>query len=75
MTGILTFDTTHHALWAEEIATRLLLGIEIIPAPADSGAKCDLAIEYLRDDEAALIAALQAEAVPFRCYVRSGSGP
>jgi hypothetical protein len=75
MTGILTFDTTHHALWAEEIATRLLLGIEIIPAPADSGARCDLAIEVLLEDEATLIDALEGESVPFRRYVRSGSAP
>jgi hypothetical protein len=65
---LLVFDTTHHALWAEQIARELLLGAEVVPAPAASRAKCDLALEFLPEDEAALLAALQRAEVPHRVW-------
>jgi hypothetical protein len=65
---ILTFDTTHHALWAEEIALARGLGVDVIPAPADSGAKCDLALEVLPEDGESLVAALLHDGVPHRIY-------
>ena len=68
MTRLLTFDTTHHALLAEQIAHEHGLGAEVTPAPPESGAKCDLALEYLLEDEAALLAALRAAQVEFRVF-------
>ena len=68
MSSLLVFDTTHHALWAEQLARERLLGVEVVPAPAASGAKCDLALEYLPEDESALLDALHASAVPFRIW-------
>lgn len=68
---VLTFDTTHHALWAEELALERGLGVQVVPAPADADAKCDLALEFLPDEEAALTAALVAAAIPFKLYVRN----
>ncbi|MGH7577355.1 MAG: DUF3343 domain-containing protein [Longimicrobiales bacterium] len=68
---VLTFDTTHHALWAEELALERGLGVQVVPAPADADAKCDLALEFLPDEEAALIAALTTAAIPFKLYVRN----
>ena len=68
MTRLLTFDTTHHALLAEQVAHENGLGAEVTPAPAESGAKCDLAIEYLVEEEDALLAALRAAQVEFRVF-------
>ena len=65
---ILVFDTTHHALWAEEVAGEMRLGAEVVPAPAASGAGCDLAIEALEEDLARLIAALRERGIVFRVY-------
>ncbi len=72
MIRLLTFDTTHHALWAEQVAQLGGLGVQVVPAPADAHAKCDLALEFLPEDEAALIVALEAELIPFRLYVGDG---
>jgi hypothetical protein len=71
MHPLLVFDTTHHALWAEQIALTHGIGAQVVPAPADAGAKCDLALEYLAEDGAALLEALEHAGVPYRCYVRS----
>ena len=66
---LLVFDTTHHALWAEEIALQHHLGADVVPAPAAADAKCDLALGYLAEDEAALLAALDAAGVAYRVFV------
>lgn len=65
---VLVFDTTHHALWAEQVARAGNFGAEVIPAPAAADAKCDLALEYLPEEETALLAALRAADVPFRVF-------
>jgi hypothetical protein len=69
---LLVFDTTHHALWAEQIALEGRLGVEVVPAPADSNAKCDLALEYLPEDGPALLDALAQAGVPFRTWREVG---
>lgn len=68
MTTILTFDTTHHALWAEQIAMDCSAGAQVIPAPADAEAKCDLALEILPEDVAVVVGALEKAGVVFRRY-------
>jgi hypothetical protein len=65
---IFTFDTTHHALWAEEIAREREIPAEAIPAPAAAHARCSLALETLPGDVARLSAALDDEGVPFALY-------
>jgi len=76
MTTILTFDTTHHALRAEQIAGGLRLGAEVVPAPAEAQAKCDLALECLDEDLPALREALERAGVAYRLFIRSGgAGP
>ncbi|MCG6957311.1 MAG: DUF3343 domain-containing protein [Gemmatimonadetes bacterium] len=62
----LVFDTTTAALWAEEVARDAGVVAEIVPAPADSAAKCDLALETMAAHIEALEAALVAQGVPFR---------
>ena len=63
--SILTFDTTHHALWAEEVARERGIPAEIIPAPPEAHARCDLALEYFAADGERLQQALRTEGVSF----------
>jgi hypothetical protein len=65
---LLTFDTTHHALWAEQLALEHGLGVQVVPAPPEAEAKCDLALEYLVEEERALVSVLSEEGVVFRVY-------
>jgi hypothetical protein len=71
-TGLLTFDTTHHALWAEQVAHEHGLAAEPTPAPPEAGAKCDIALEYLPEEETAIAAALDAAGVRYRIWRRQG---
>ena len=66
---IFTFDTTHHALWAEEIAREHRIAHEIVPAPSESNARCDIAIETFADDRATLSTALEEAGVRFGVYI------
>jgi hypothetical protein len=60
------FDSTNAALWAEEVAKEEGIPVEVVPAPAESDAKCDLAIITPEDHVPLLRAALTAQGVPFR---------
>ena len=68
---VLVFDTTHHALWAEQVALQAGVAAEINPAPSAARAKCSLALSYMEEEEATLLAALENAGVPYRKY---GSG-
>jgi hypothetical protein len=68
MTRVFLFDSTHHALWAEEIALERGLAVQVIPAPPDAEARCDLALEALPEESEALAAALAAAGVRFRLH-------
>ena len=70
---IFTFDTTHHALWAEEVARERDIPAEAIPAPSAANARCSLALETLPGDVVRLSAALDDEGVPFALYSSSES--
>lgn len=67
-TPIFTFDTTHHALWAEQLALERGFAALIIPAPAESRAKCDLALETLPEELDDLARVLEEAGVAFRIY-------
>ncbi|HUE95434.1 MAG TPA: DUF3343 domain-containing protein [Longimicrobiaceae bacterium] len=69
---IFTFDTTHHALWAEEVARERRIAHEVIPAPPEAHAKCSIAIETLPDEEQTLAGALDAATVPYALYLPPG---
>jgi hypothetical protein len=71
MTRLLTFDTTHHALLAEQVALDCGFGVQVTPAPPDSGAACDLALEFFPEDEPQLTATLLSAGVVFRIYERN----
>ncbi|MDP9348814.1 MAG: DUF3343 domain-containing protein [Gemmatimonadota bacterium] len=65
---LFTFDTTHHALWAEEVAGEAGIPTEVVPAPPEAGARCNLALETLPEEVDALRAALEAAGVPHRIH-------
>jgi len=46
MTGgvTLTFETSHHALWAEDLARERKIPAVVVPAPAESTSPCGLAL-------------------------------
>jgi hypothetical protein len=73
-TRLLTFDTTHHALLAEQIALESGFAVQVTPSPPDSGAACDLALEYFAADDDGLAAVLRAANVVFRRYPPVESG-
>lgn len=65
-TSVFTFETTHHAMWAEDVAREQAIPVEVVPAPPDGGAKCGAALRVasLRSNE--LAAALRSEGILFR---------
>lgn len=67
--GIFLFDTSHHALWAEEVARELEIPVEVVPAPPETGAKCDLAIRTRGASVPQLSASYRDEGISFRLYV------
>lgn len=66
MTRLFVFDTTHHALWAEQVARDRALAAQVVPAPAAARSKCGLALETLAEDADALATALAEAGVVFR---------
>ena len=66
MNRMILFETTHHAMWAEEIAREEGVGAEVVPAPEGSDAKCGLALEIMSGDLDRLVAALVRSDVPHR---------
>lgn len=65
---LITFDTTHHALWAEEVAREAGIAHEIVPAPPAANARCNLALEILEADVEGMTALLTAEEIPHGQY-------
>ena len=64
----LVFETTHHALWAEEVARESRLGVEVVPAPAAARAGCDLALAVLDEDVDELLGALRERGINVRVF-------
>lgn len=71
-TRLFTFDTTHHALWAEEVAGESGIPVEVVPAPPGARARCNLALETLADEADRLRAELNRAGVPFGVYAPPG---
>lgn len=68
MNRILVFDTTHHAMWAEEVAREQGVAVEVVPAPQGVDAKCGMALEVLPESLENLQALLNQEGIPFKLY-------
>ncbi len=65
-TAVFTFDTSHHALWAEDVARERSIPCEVIPAPPESGSKCDLALRTRKEAGDVLEEAFSGEGIEFR---------
>jgi hypothetical protein len=61
---IFTFDTTHHALWAEEVAAEEAIPVEVVPAPPELRARCNIALRTLPALAAGLSLALDGAGIP-----------
>ncbi|HEX6559679.1 MAG TPA: DUF3343 domain-containing protein [Longimicrobiales bacterium] len=68
MNRIVVFDTTHHALWAEEVARDKGIAVEVVPAPEGVDAKCGMALEVLEESFEDLQAIFAQEGIPFKVY-------
>jgi hypothetical protein len=68
MNRIVVFDTTHHALWAEEVARDQGIAVEVVPAPEGVDAKCGMALEVTSESVDDLKGLLTKEGIPFREY-------
>ena len=62
------FETTHHALWAEEVALEAAIAVEVVPAPAAARARCNLALQTLPEEIPALAETLDRSEVPFEIW-------
>jgi selenocysteine lyase/cysteine desulfurase len=63
-----TFDTTHHALWAEEVANENRIPSELVPAPAGANARCNLALLTTDEEIERLSTVLSDAGVPYTIY-------
>jgi hypothetical protein len=68
MNSIVVFDTTHHALWAEEVARDQGIAVEVVPAPEGAAAKCGMALEVTSASLEDLKGLLAKEGIPFKEY-------
>jgi hypothetical protein len=68
MNRVLVFDTTHHAMWAEEVAREQGVAVEVVPAPEGVDAKCGMALEVLPESLENLQTLLTKEGIPFKLY-------
>jgi hypothetical protein len=62
---LFSFDTTHMALWAEEVARDSDIPAEVVPAPPELPSKCGLALATLDAFVAPLDKALSEAGVAF----------
>jgi hypothetical protein len=68
MNKIVVFDSTHHALWAEELAKEKGFAVEVVPAPAGASAKCGMALEVLEERLEELKSILAQEGIPYKVH-------
>jgi hypothetical protein len=63
---VFLFESSHFALWAEDVARERKVEVKVIPAPPQAEATCGLAIEIPGGDAEALQAAFEEEGISFR---------
>jgi hypothetical protein len=62
---VFTFDTTHQALWAEDLAREREIPVETAPAPPEAKAKCGIALRAPANRAEELTAAFREEGIEF----------
>ena len=65
---IYLFETTHQAMWAEDVAREGRIPAEVVGAPADAKAKCGLALRTVGTNCKALEQAMTSQGIEFRAY-------
>ena len=65
---IYLFETTHQAMWAEDVAREQGIPAEVVGAPADAKAKCGLALRTGDAHREALELAMTTQGIEFRAY-------
>lgn len=50
-THTFTFPSSHHALWAEDLANEMDIEVSMGSAPAESKAKCGLALRMVKGSQ------------------------
>ena len=65
---IYLFETTHQAMWAEDVAREEGIPAEVVGAPADAKAKCGLALRSEGVHCRALELAMTNQGIEFRAY-------
>ena len=68
-TRTFTFATTHHAMWAEDVAQERAIPAEVVPAPPGAVAKCGMALRTTEDRAPELAEALDQEGIQYRSVV------
>ena len=63
------FETTHHAMWAEDVAREQSIPAEVVPAPPAADAKCGLALRTPETQADQLAAALEQEGIVYKLLV------
>ena len=63
------FETTHHAMWAEDVAREQAIPAEVVPAPPEADAKCGLALRTLEQAADQLATALEKEGIVYKLLV------
>ena len=62
---IFTFETTHQALWAEDVAREKGVPHEMAPAPPEVDAKCGLSVRTPAGHADGLAKAFEEEGIEF----------
>jgi hypothetical protein len=63
--AVFLFESSHFALWAEDVAREQNVSVKVIPAPPESRAKCGLALEIPAAAADALDQAFREEGIAF----------
>lgn len=67
--ALFTFETTHLAMWAEDVARERGVPAEVVPAPPAARAKCGLALQTLVDRAEELEGAMRDEGIEFQRHI------
>lgn len=65
------FETTHQAMWAEDVAREERIPAEVVGAPPGVKAKCGLALRSSGEHCPALESAMASAGVEFELYLES----
>lgn len=63
--AVFLFESSHFALWAEDVAREHAVVARVVPAPPESKATCGLALEIPADVAASLDAVFRDEGIAF----------